>query len=631
MKRTMGLVLTAILLLGVIFGTCLTVSADTDMKVSDECIEILKAYEGFCQYPYWDYGQWTVGYGTRCPADKLDTYKANGITEEEAEELLRVFVADYEDDLHYFINKYSLSTTQNQFDAMFLFSYNCGSGWIYSPSGNFHKAMADPTTDPATVLYQFGTWSNAGDSPLVGLIRRRLAEANMYLNGVYSKNRPSNYCYVIYESGGGVIEDCVHAYNIDLGAAAPLTPTLTGYLFEGWFTEQVGGTQVTSLDKSTDGKTLYARWVSDGTSPELPPDAPADQTVTKLDDPVEVKVTADELNLRKGPGTNYAPLTYVVEGDKLTVTATSVDDTGRLWGYTEKGWACLEFTDYAQVTGGQTPQEPEQPETPADPPASTEGEVGTVIANGALNIRKGPGASYQLVGEYPTKARIRILEQKDNGTSIWGRTDKGWVSMDYVRLDSAEVAQEDTTSKGVGAKPVRKSANKGYGITGSYKRPTTSILDQVISGANSWGKTNQDLDTTQSATPVKDEKLGTVCVEKSLNIRSAAGTDSAVTGQYQNGDRVAILEETVIGAAHWGRTDKGWINMAFVTLDTTRQDGVRTVTASCLNIRQETDMDGKVVGSLKAGDQVTVLETRLVDDALWGRIAQGWIALAYTE
>ena len=70
MKRMMSLALAMILLLGVVFSACVTVSADAITTASDACIEILKAYEGFSEYPYEDYGQLTVGWGTKCPADK---------------------------------------------------------------------------------------------------------------------------------------------------------------------------------------------------------------------------------------------------------------------------------------------------------------------------------------------------------------------------------------------------------------------------------------------------------------------------------------------------------------------------------------------------------------------------------
>ena len=48
------------------------VPAEEVLRASDDAIAILKLEEGFSTYPYWDYSQWTVGYGTECPADKLD-------------------------------------------------------------------------------------------------------------------------------------------------------------------------------------------------------------------------------------------------------------------------------------------------------------------------------------------------------------------------------------------------------------------------------------------------------------------------------------------------------------------------------------------------------------------------------
>lgn len=656
MKRILSLVLALAMMLTVIFCAGITASADPVLTVSDECIKILKAYEGFCKYPYWDYGQWTVGYGTRCPADKLDTYKQNGITEEEAEALLRVFVADYEDDLIYFINKYNLPTTQNQFDAMFLMSYNCGSGWIYSTSSNFHKTMANPNADPAMVIYQFGTWSNAGDSPMVGLIKRRLAEANMYLNGVYSKNRPTNYCYVIYEPAGGALEDCVHGYNVEFGPIAPLVPELSGYLFQGWFSEPTGGTQITTLDASTDGKTLYARWVSDGTSPDLP--NPEDNE-TKLENPVVVKVTTDELNLRQGPGTHFAPLSYVTEGTALTVTATAQDDIGRLWGKTAQGWVCLQYTDYDAVISGK-PEQPTVPPTdpvtppptqtvaPADPEFTTDANA-TVVANGCLYIRQGPGTGYAKVGEYPSKSRIRILEQKSSGISMWGKTDKGWVSMAYVRMDT----DNEVISGGVtgtvqvqGALRVRKGAGTGYGIAGYYyDGATVTILEQVVSGAQTWGKTSlgwismdyvslgsNNQSTTPEQTPAAG-KTGIITASSVLNIRSGAGTAHTISGFYNRGDIVAILEEKQVGGDTWGRTDKGWISMSFVQLmgQSEPEGDLRTVTAGCLNVRADAGTESAVVGYLYRGSKVKILQEQQLGDVLWGKTAQGWIALSYTE
>ena len=107
--------------------TPLMSSADV-MTASEDCIKFIKQREGFSKYPYWDNSQWTVGYGTRVPADKLEEYQKNGITEEAALELLSSMMADFEKSIHRYINKYELTLTQQQFDALVSFSFNCGAG-----------------------------------------------------------------------------------------------------------------------------------------------------------------------------------------------------------------------------------------------------------------------------------------------------------------------------------------------------------------------------------------------------------------------------------------------------------------------------------------------------------------------
>ena len=49
-----------------------------------------------------------------------------------------------------------------------------------------------------------------------------------------------------------------------------------------------------------------------------------------------------------------------------------------------------------------------------------------------LNIRKGAGTSYDVVDRYGKGVVVTILQTKTVSGTTWGRTDKGWVSMDYV-------------------------------------------------------------------------------------------------------------------------------------------------------------------------------------------------------
>ena len=56
----------------------------------------------------------------------------------------------------------------------------------------------------------------------------------------------------------------------------------------------------------------------------------------------------------------------------------------------------------------------------------------TVIAD-CLRVRKEASTSAEIVGYYYEGAKVQILETKEVDGTKWGRTSKGWISMDYVK------------------------------------------------------------------------------------------------------------------------------------------------------------------------------------------------------
>ena len=130
-------------------------------------------------------------------------------------------------------------------------------------------------------------------------------------------------------------------------------------------------------------------------------------------------ITADELNIRSGPGKGYATVGSYSAGDKVTILEQFTYN-GTTWGCTNQGWISM---DYVDVDGSET----------ADDEDDTT-KSGTVIGNG-LNVRSGPGADYPAVGSLNYGDRVTILEQKKVGDTIWGKTSDGWISLNYVSLD----------------------------------------------------------------------------------------------------------------------------------------------------------------------------------------------------
>ena len=66
----------------------------------------------------------------------------------------------------------------------------------------------------------------------------------------------------------------------------------------------------------------------------------------------------------------------------------------------------------------------------------------TVTPSIGVNIRSGPGTGYGKTGAYPCGTVVVVLEERDG----WGRTDKGWVSLDY--LEPVKAPQR-TTDNGI--------------------------------------------------------------------------------------------------------------------------------------------------------------------------------------
>ena len=81
-----NLLMIAILILCVLLCATPYVYAAYDTKTSEECIELIKEFEGFQEMPFYDYSQWSIGYGTACEEDDYP----DGITEEEADQLRKV-------------------------------------------------------------------------------------------------------------------------------------------------------------------------------------------------------------------------------------------------------------------------------------------------------------------------------------------------------------------------------------------------------------------------------------------------------------------------------------------------------------------------------------------------------------
>jgi lysozyme len=137
---------------------------------SDSGFALTRSFEGLRLTAYQDCGGvWTIGYGHTGP----DVRAGLTITETEAEALLRSDVAASETSVNRAVN---VPITQNQFDALVDFCFNCGRGNFLSST--LLRQVNLGNTQAATA--QFALWVHAGGEVVPGLVRRRKAEAELF-------------------------------------------------------------------------------------------------------------------------------------------------------------------------------------------------------------------------------------------------------------------------------------------------------------------------------------------------------------------------------------------------------------------------------------------------------------------
>lgn len=375
------------------------------------------------------------------------------------------------------------------------------------------------------------------------------------------------------------------------------------------------------------------------------------------------------LNIRSSPSTEATVIGTLYAGDKVEVSRREVV-TGIDWAYIiapESGWIVMEFVEMDIPS-----QQPLQPDTstPAgsNPPADSDTtntnttNIKAVVNANGLNIRSEASKNGKVQGAYNKGDVITILETKDG----WGRTNKGWVKLEYVNTNSTTVGGSSTTDK---TDNKDTSTNNTVNITSNGN--TTVILKgvvkvtdlnirsegstngerlgnltygarvEILEKSNNWGRTKDGwicLDYIYQDGTTGSKTANATVTGDQLNIRSGPGTGYASVGSYNAGDKVTILEQFTYNGTTWGCTNQGWISMDYVDATSsegniTTDDGTQsgTVIGNGLNIRSGAGSDYPAVGTLNYGDRVTILEKKNVGDTTWGKTSKGWISLDFVS
>jgi len=144
----------------------------TVYRLGESALNFIRNWEGTTLAARWDYHQWSIGHGT-------PSFEGEKITTQEAEARLREALKDYEKALD---ERLAVPVTEKQNTALLSALFNLGKRGLDTSDGSgvFDLVNVGDWQGAAEKLQQY---CNAGGERHPGLVRRRLAESSLLLEG----------------------------------------------------------------------------------------------------------------------------------------------------------------------------------------------------------------------------------------------------------------------------------------------------------------------------------------------------------------------------------------------------------------------------------------------------------------
>ncbi|WP_346885033.1 SH3 domain-containing protein [Clostridium sp. UBA4395] len=275
--------------------------------------------------------------------------------------------------------------------------------------------------------------------------------------------------------------------------------------------------------------------------------------------------------------------------------------------------------------------------------------TGTITAD-VLNIRSNHNTSSNIIGKINYNTKVSILEIANGWYKIKYNNTTGWISGEYVKLDSNSntVQASKTGIVTATALNVRSAGNTSSRIIGSLSK---NAKVQIISTSNSWHKIkynnttgfvsaeyintsssnstsgNSNTNNNNSNSSDSTVKSNGIVNADALNVRSGASTSNKIIGSLRKNATVQIIstsngwhkikynnaigfvsaEYITISSNNSGNNNSSSGNNNSSNNNTVISTGI--VKADALNVRSGANTSSKIVGTLYKNSKVEILST----------------------
>ena len=233
-----------------------------ELRTTDDGVEFIKAREGFTAKAYWDYQQYSIGYGSYCEKDEYP----DGITEKQADRLLRKRLQGFEEKIDAFLDTNRIRLSEQEYDALVSFTYNNGDYWMREKNqSRLASLLISGNYSVNEFASAFGIWchvtTSSGTQIHDGLIDRRLRELKLFFYGEYNARNTDGFNYVIFQTDKGSLEVDVAVYETGSYYDPMFGASCDDDEFFGWVTED--GLVIDENTRVEDDLTVTALWRSE--------------------------------------------------------------------------------------------------------------------------------------------------------------------------------------------------------------------------------------------------------------------------------------------------------------------------------------------------------------------------------
>ncbi len=304
-------------------------------------------------------------------------------------------------------------------------------------------------------------------------------------------------------------------------------------------------------------------------------------------------VKGSSVNIRSGPGTNHKITGSALRGDMFVVTGKSGDWYQVKLPGGSAGWIAAFLVNVSGSTAGQA-----KATSPVVPAVTGQ----AVVKGSILNMRSGPGTGYQVAGQLKQGAVLQILGKPGDWLKIkTSAGSTGWVASWLVTVNKPAVQTNTTPSPA----PAPAAATEGW--------------KAVVSGSV-------------------------------VNVRSGPGTNNKITGKFNRGTSLQVLEKSGDWYKVQTPSGAGWMFGSLLKVtgapatpspspvvpasktSTVASGGQAVINGTNVNIRSGPGTEYDVVSRASMGDRLPLVD----QSSYWYKVKlpggyYGWVVSWLTE